>query len=102
MASTPLERNAASWVMKPGRWFLWQVGVKAPGRPKRTTDLPAKKSLAWTGFGPSGATGSASRWAGLADGDGHLENPPGAVNAARGGTLSEGRDGRKGASAGSV
>src|SRR3984957_4628769 len=56
IASTPLALNAASPTMNPGRWFLWQVGVKAPGRPNRTTFLSAKYSFVSTGFGPSGVT----------------------------------------------
>src|SRR5450432_1094157 len=53
MASMPLALIAASLAMKPGRWFLWQVGVKAPGRPNRTTFLPLKNSPVVTGRGPS-------------------------------------------------
>ena len=56
MASIPLALIAASSAMKPGRWFLWQVGVNAPGRPNSTILRPAKYSCVVIGLGPSGVT----------------------------------------------
>ena len=38
----PLALIAATFCTKPGRWFMLQVGVKAPGTAKRTTLRPAK------------------------------------------------------------
>ncbi len=45
--------SPAIW-MKPGRWVLWQVGVKAPGTANSTTFLPPNTSAVVIGFGPSG------------------------------------------------
>src|SRR4051812_49839542 len=53
MVSMPLALIASALVRKPGRWFLWQVGVKAPGTANNTTFLPLKISSVVCGFGPS-------------------------------------------------
>src|SRR6267378_7547338 len=53
MASMPLALILSALVRKPGRWFLWQVGVKAPGTANSTTFLPLKISSVVCGLGPS-------------------------------------------------
>src|SRR5467141_719125 len=53
MESTPLALMAAAFFTKPGMWFLWQVGVKAPGTANSTTFLPLKMSSVVMGLGPS-------------------------------------------------
>src|SRR5271170_40526 len=53
MASMPLLLIAAAFFTKPGKWFLWQVGVKAPGTANSTTFLPLNNSSVVFGFGPS-------------------------------------------------
>ena len=53
MVSMPLALMAAAFFTKPGRWFLWQVGVKAPGTANSTTFLPLNNSSVVFGFGPS-------------------------------------------------
>src|SRR6202790_683595 len=53
MVSMPLPLIAAALFTKPGRWFRWQVGVKAPGTANSTTFLPLNNSSAVFGFGPS-------------------------------------------------
>ena len=53
MVSMPLALIASAFFTKPGRWFLWQVGVKAPGTANSTTFLPLKISSVVFGFGPS-------------------------------------------------
>ena len=53
IVSMPLALMAAAFCTKPGRWFLWQVGVKAPGTANSTTFLPLKISSVVFGFGPS-------------------------------------------------
>src|ERR1700675_201744 len=53
MVSMPLPLIAAAFFTKPGRWFLWQVGVKAPGTANSTTFLPLNNSSVVFGFGPS-------------------------------------------------
>ena len=50
MVSTPLALSAWASSSKRGTWLDEQVGVKAPGREKRTTFLPAKISLLETSF----------------------------------------------------
>ena len=50
----PLPLMASAFFTKPGRWFLWQVGVKAPGTANSTTFLPLNTSSVVFGFGPSG------------------------------------------------
>src|SRR5262249_62418712 len=37
----------------PGRWFLWQVGVKAPGTANSTTFFPLNTSSVVLHAGPS-------------------------------------------------
>src|SRR6185312_17125165 len=54
MVSMPLALIAAAFCTKPGIWFLWQVGVNAPGTANSTTFLPLKISSVVFGFGPSG------------------------------------------------
>src|SRR5262245_13639443 len=49
----PLALIAARFFTKPGRWFLWQVGVNAPGTANSTTFLPLNNSSVVIGFGPS-------------------------------------------------
>src|SRR5258708_2196150 len=51
--STPLLLMAPRFFTKLGRWFLWQVGVNAPGTANSTTFLPLKSSSVVIGFGPS-------------------------------------------------
>ena len=53
MVSMPLALMAAAFFTKPGMWFLWQVGVNAPGTANSTTFLPLKISSVVFGFGPS-------------------------------------------------
>ena len=53
MVSMPLALILSALVTKPGRWFLWQVGVKAPGTANSTTFLPLNISSVVFGFGPS-------------------------------------------------
>src|SRR4029077_12160705 len=53
MVSTPLALIASAFCRKPGRWFLWQVGVKAPGTANSTTFLPLKTSSVVFQPGPS-------------------------------------------------
>src|ERR1700688_3835770 len=53
MVLTPLALIAAAFFTKPGRWFLWQGGVNAPGTANSTTFLPLNNSSVVSGFGPS-------------------------------------------------
>src|ERR1043166_4831072 len=53
MVSMPLALILSALVTKPGRWFLSQVGVNAPGTANSTTFLPLKISSVDCGFGPS-------------------------------------------------
>ena len=53
MASMPLALMAEAFFTKPGRWFLLQVGVNAPGTANSTTFLPLNTSSLGFGFGPS-------------------------------------------------
>ncbi|GAY34930.1 hypothetical protein CUMW_277550 [Citrus unshiu] len=41
ISSTPFDFNSSPFSMNPGTCFKLQVGVKAPGTPKRMTFLPA-------------------------------------------------------------
>lgn len=43
--SIPLALRASMFWMKPGRWFAWHVGVKAPGTATRTTFLFLKAEI---------------------------------------------------------
>src|SRR5215471_3339444 len=55
MVSTPLALILSNEVTKPGTCLAEQVGVKAPGRAKATTFLPAgNSSSVVTALGPSG------------------------------------------------
>ena len=51
-SSTPLARIFSASATKPGRCFMEQVGVKAPGTAKRTTLFPLNISPRATSFGP--------------------------------------------------
>src|SRR5438094_317166 len=51
MSSTPLARIFWASATKPGRCFMEQVGVKAPGTAKRTTLFPLNISPRATSFG---------------------------------------------------
>ncbi len=53
MVSTPFALMASAFFTKPGRWFLWHVGVNAPGTANRTTFLPLKTSSVVFQPGPS-------------------------------------------------
>ena len=53
IASTPLALSASAFSTKPGRWFMWQVGVNAPGTANSTTVFPANTSAVVTVSGPS-------------------------------------------------
>src|SRR5690348_7476454 len=53
IVSMPFALMAAACFTKPGRWFLWQVGVKAPGTANSTTFLPLNSSSLVFGLGPS-------------------------------------------------
>src|SRR3974390_2940725 len=53
MVSTPFALIASAFCTKPGRWFLWQVGVKAPGTANSTTFLPLNTSSVLFQPGPS-------------------------------------------------
>ena len=53
ISSTPFALMAAACSMKGGRWFIEQVGVKAPGTAISTTLRPGKMSAEARGAGPS-------------------------------------------------
>ena len=55
-SSMPLAFIAAAFSMKPGRWFMLQVGVNAPGTPISTTLRSAKMASLVRGAGPSGVS----------------------------------------------
>src|SRR4029453_7909859 len=51
-SSMPLPRRSAALSTNPGRCFIEQVGVNAPGTANSTTVLPLVSSPTVTGFGP--------------------------------------------------
>jgi hypothetical protein len=51
--STPFSFNVVELETNPGKCWLLQVGVNAPGTAKSTTFFPAHNSSIETGFGPS-------------------------------------------------
>src|ERR1700736_3703498 len=53
MVSMPLALILSALVRKPGRGFLWQGGVKAPGTANSTPFLPLNMSSVVCGLGPS-------------------------------------------------
>src|SRR4029077_16557434 len=53
MVSTPLALMASAFCTNPGRWFLWQVGVNAPGTANSTNFLPLNTSSVVFQPGPS-------------------------------------------------
>src|SRR5688500_5790902 len=50
MSSTPADLNAGPSSLYRGTWLLEHVGVKAPGKAKATTFLPANSSFVVTSF----------------------------------------------------
>src|SRR5690606_4019505 len=52
----PPARMRSAAPMKPGRWLVSQVGVKAPGTPKRTTRPRPRSSAVSTSDVPSAVT----------------------------------------------
>src|SRR5262245_21265419 len=53
IVSMPLPLIAPAFCTYPGIWFLWQVGVNAPGTANNTTFLPLKMSSVVFTAGPS-------------------------------------------------
>ena len=52
IVSTSFARISSAWSTKPGRWFIEQVGVKAPGTETNTTFLPENNSSVEIAPGP--------------------------------------------------